>query len=141
MSFSKSFSGLQCRWNSPSSSRWINRPRVVAPNRVSASATTVITTSAREDLAVEVGAELAQGLAAAGLLLAVPGQDGRLEDPSLVAGLLVQRDVPGFDAGHDVGSGDADEVGRVLGANCSNRNTRISRNSEPAWHLAEGAGC
>src|SRR5437773_1745754 len=72
--------------------------------------------SAREDLVVEVGAELAQGLAASGLLLAVPGQDGGLEDTSLIAQLLVQWDVAGFDAGHDVGAGDTDQVSRVLGA-------------------------
>src|SRR5439155_26782728 len=72
--------------------------------------------SARENLAVEVGAELAEGLAAAGLLAAVPRLDGRFQDASLVADLLVQRDVAGLDAGHDVGTGDADQVGGFLGA-------------------------
>jgi hypothetical protein len=58
--------------------------------------------SAREDLAVEVCAELSERAAAAGLLAAVPGEHGGPQDASLVAHLLMQRDVAGFDARHDV---------------------------------------
>ena len=63
----------------------------------------------------EVGTKLAEGLAASGLLLAVPCQDGGLEDTSLVAHLLVQWDVTCFDACHDVRAGDADQISRFLG--------------------------
>lgn len=72
--------------------------------------------SAREDFAIEVGAELTQRPTAARLLAAVPGLHGRLQDASLVAHLLMQRDVAGFDAGHDVRTGNADQVSGLLGA-------------------------
>ena len=64
--------------------------------------------SAREDFAIKVGAELTQRSTAARLLAAVPGLHGRLQDASLVAHLLVQRDAAGFDAGHDVRTGHAE---------------------------------
>ena len=44
----------------------------------------------------------------------MPVQDGGLEDPSLVTHLLVQGDLTGCDAGHDVRAGDTDQVSRVL---------------------------
>lgn len=59
---------------------------------------------------------MAQGLAVPVLLLAVPSHDGGLEDAPLVAYLLMQWDVASFDAGHDVGSRDTDQVSGLLGA-------------------------
>ena len=64
--------------------------------------------SACEDFAIKVGAETTQRPTAARLVAAVPGLHGRLQDASLVAHLLVQRDAAGFDAGHDVRTGHAE---------------------------------
>ena len=60
--------------------------------------------SAREDLVVEFGAEMSERAPAARLFAAMPGLDGGLEHPPLVTHLLVQWNVAGLDAGHDVGA-------------------------------------
>lgn len=72
--------------------------------------------SAREDFAVEIRTELTEGTAPMCLFAALPSEHGRLQDASLIADLLVQGDVTGFDARHDVRTGYADQVGRFLGA-------------------------
>ena len=80
------------------------------------SATTGITRSAREDLVVEFGAKLSQRTPASGLFATMPSLDGRLENAPLIAHLLMQWDVAGFDTGHDVEPRHADEIGRLLRA-------------------------
>ena len=60
---------------------------------VSASATTAISRSAREDLVVELCAELRQRRLAPRLFATMPSLDGRLENAPLIARLPMQRDI------------------------------------------------
>lgn len=82
--------------------------------QVSASATTGIAVVSSRRSRCRGRRPFGPGLAAPGLLLVMPCQDGALENPSPVAHLPVQGDVAGFDPGHDVGAGDADQVCRSL---------------------------
>ena len=72
--------------------------------------------SARKDLVVEFGAELADCTPAPSLFATMPSLDGGLENTPLIAHLLMQRDVAGFDPRHDAGPRHADQIGRLLRA-------------------------